>query len=257
MNLGETCHLKRHDLVTMWRTMLLLCCYHCDCMQQHYDVMQFECVLWRHTMHEWVMNIHYKTWIAQGRFTNIILTPSKQWGMCDKRNNPTSPPPVPSHAHGLLLPLALLASTSQPRETTHVDGVHGTEKKSGKVINPCCSEYLQETSKYDVYCQISNLSPTFCRQLNCWSLRCSWSNAYWRCSNYVFMLDLTPGFNGLGKDNCKTRREAIKFSDLVQLILEVWWHFFIFQHWDGTSSWNPSPRRTRTQFILCSEFHGC
>ena len=86
MNLGETCHLKRHDLVTVWRTILLLCCYHCDCMQQHNDVTQFEYVLRRHTMHEWVMNIHYKTWIAQGRFTNMILTPSKQWGMCDYDN---------------------------------------------------------------------------------------------------------------------------------------------------------------------------
>ena len=75
---------KETWLVTVWRTMLLLCCYHCDCMLQHYDVTQFECVLWRHTMHEWVMNIHLKTWIAQGRFTNIILTPSKQWGVCDK-----------------------------------------------------------------------------------------------------------------------------------------------------------------------------
>ena len=53
-------------------------------MQQHYDVMQFEYVLWRYTMHEWVMNIHYKTWITQERFTNVILTPSKQWGVCDK-----------------------------------------------------------------------------------------------------------------------------------------------------------------------------
>ena len=85
MNLGETCQLKRRDLVTVWRTMLLLCCYHCDWMQQHYDVTQFEYILWRHTIHEWVMNIHYKTWIAQGRFTNMILTPSKQWGGCDKR----------------------------------------------------------------------------------------------------------------------------------------------------------------------------
>ena len=30
MNLGETCHLKSSDMVTGWRTMLLLCCYHCD-----------------------------------------------------------------------------------------------------------------------------------------------------------------------------------------------------------------------------------
>ena len=84
MNLGETCDLKGRVLVTVWRTMLLLCCYHYDYMLQHYDVTQFEYVLWRHTMHEWVMNIHYKTWIALGRFTNIILIPSKQWGMCDK-----------------------------------------------------------------------------------------------------------------------------------------------------------------------------
>ena len=30
--------------------------------------------------------------------------------------------------------------------------------------------------------------------------------AYRRCSNYIFIIDLTPGFNGLGKDDCKTRR---------------------------------------------------
>ena len=55
----------------------------------HYDVTQFEYVLWSHTMHEWVMNIHYQTWIAQGRFTNMILTPSKQWGVCDKQETHT------------------------------------------------------------------------------------------------------------------------------------------------------------------------
>ena len=74
MNLGETCHLQRRDLVT-WRTMLLVYCYHCNCMQQHYDVSQFQYVLWRHTMNKWVLSIHYKSWIAQGRFTNIVLTP--------------------------------------------------------------------------------------------------------------------------------------------------------------------------------------
>ena len=41
-----------------------------------------EYVLWRHTMHEWVMNIHYQN-KNQGWFINIIRTPSKQWGMCD------------------------------------------------------------------------------------------------------------------------------------------------------------------------------
>ena len=40
-------------------------------------------------------------------------------------------------------------------------------------------------------------------------------------SNYIFMLNLTPGFNGLGKDNYNMRREAIKFCDLVRLILDT------------------------------------
>ena len=29
-------------------------------------------------------------------------------------------------------------------------------------------------------------------------------------TKYIFILDLTHGFNGLGKDNCKTRRETFK-----------------------------------------------
>ena len=49
-------------------------------------------------------------------------------------------------------------------------------------------------------------------------------------STYIFIPDLTPGFNGLGKENCKTRREAIQFWDHVWIILEV---HFVF---GGTSS---------------------
>ena len=45
-----------------------------------------------------------------------------------------------------------------------------------------------------------------------------WSIACRRCSNYIFILDLTPSFGGLGKVNCKTRCEAFKFWDLVPLI---------------------------------------
>ena len=67
----------------------------------------------------------------------------------------------------------------------------------------------------------------FSRQLNCWSLRCSWSN-------YIFILNLTPGFNGLSKDNYKIRRETFKFWDLVCLILETLWYI-----------WN----------LLCIKFH--
>ena len=34
-----------------------------------------------------------------------------------------------------------------------------------------------------------------------------------RCSNYIFILDLAPGFNGLGRDNYKTRRGSFKSWD--------------------------------------------
>ena len=61
----------------------------------------------------------------------------------------------------------------------------------------------------------------FSGQLNCWSLRCSWSSVCWRCSNYIFIVDLTPGFNILRQDNCKPRWETSKFWDLVCLILQI------------------------------------
>ena len=35
-------------------------------------------------------------------------------------------------------------------------------------------------------------------------------------------LNITPGFNGLGKDNCRTRWETMKYLDLAWLILQVW-----------------------------------
>ena len=60
LNLGETCHLKGRGMVTVWCTVLLLCCYDSESTQQHYDITLLEYVLWRHTMHEWVMNIHYQ-----------------------------------------------------------------------------------------------------------------------------------------------------------------------------------------------------
>ena len=48
-------------------------------------------------------------------------------------------------------------------------------------------------------------------QQNCWSLRCGWGMACRRCSNYILILELTPGLNGLGKDNCKTRQLHLSF----------------------------------------------
>ena len=61
----------------------------------------------------------------------------------------------------------------------------------------------------------------FSTQLNCWSIRCNWSIACRRCSNYIFILDLTPGFNILRKDNWKPRRKAFKVWDLVRLTSEI------------------------------------
>ena len=46
----------------------------------------------------------------------------------------------------------------------------------------------------------------------------SWSIACLSCSNYIFILNLTPGFSGLDKDNCKTTWEAFKSRDLLHLI---------------------------------------
>ena len=57
------------------------------------------------------------------------------------------------------------------------------------------------------YRQISNIRH-ICGQLNYWSLSCSWSIPCRRCSNYIFILNLTHGFSRLGRDNCKTRRET-------------------------------------------------
>ena len=88
----------------------------------------------------------------------------------------------------------------------------------------------------DYYCSKNNrgnipsnllYKPHLNRQYNCWSLRCSWNIARRRCSNCIFILDLTLGFNGLGNDNCKTRRETFKFGDLVRHILEVRWYRYM------------------------------
>ena len=60
------------------------------------------------------------------------------------------------------------------------------------------------------------------RQKYCWLLRCSWSIACRRCSNYIFIINLTHGLNVLGRDSCKTRRETFMFGDWVRLILDNW-----------------------------------
>ena len=85
--------------------------------------------------------------------------------------------------------------------------LQGSRGRSSQVDNHSQHTPRHRSKKKDYYRQTSNISRT-CR----------------RCSNYTFILDLTPGFNGLCKDNYKTRRETFKFWDLVRLILEVWWY---------------------------------
>ena len=64
--------------------------------------------------------------------------------------------------------------------------------------------------------------PHLSRPYNCWSIRCGWSIACRRCSNYIYILHWRPGWNRLRKDNCNTRRETVQIWDLVCLILEIW-----------------------------------
>ena len=84
------------------------------------------------------------------------------------------------------------------------------------------SQYWETTLRW-IYRQFSNIRRilVLSRQLNCWPIRCSWSIACRRCSKNIFILDLTLGFNGLGKDNCKTRRKSFKFWYLVRLVSEI------------------------------------
>ena len=109
------------------------------------------------------------------------------------------------------------------------------------------------------YHQISNIRHLRV-QLNCWPLRCSWSIVCRRCSNYIFILDLTPGFNALGKDNCKTRQETFEFGDLVRLVIEIWRYPLVHCHAVEWSLCNSFEDRTTVYFstvpdlqISCSD----
>ena len=90
-----------------------------------------------------------------------------------------------------------------------------------------------------------NYKTHFSRQLNCWSLRCSWSIACQRCSSYIFIVDATTGLNGLGKDNFKKRRESVKFWDLVQsyiTVFHMWWFIKIYPCHHGAALYKSLPK---------------
>ena len=88
--------------------------------------------------------------------------------------------------------------------------------------------------------QYTHISRTLVGNKNCWSLKCNWSITWRRCSSYIFILELTLGFNRFRKDNYKTKRETFKFWDSVSFILEV--YNFLFRI--GTGRFHPFPRLT-------------
>ena len=69
---------------------------------------------------------------------------------------------------------------------------------------------------YHIYGQVSKIGRTLAGN-KIVDHSCSWSIACQHCCNYIFILNLIPGIDSLGKDNCKTRRV------FVHLILEIWW----------------------------------
>ena len=92
----------------------------------------------------------------------------------------------------------------------------------GHDIIDCCSRIMtsnvidelsafpQKMHAVGSYRKISNIRCTLGNKIVDHALRCSWSIACWRCSNYIFILDLTSGFKGFGKDSRKTLRESFK-----------------------------------------------
>ena len=63
------------------------------------------------------------------------------------------------------------------------------------------------------------------------SLRCSWSIVCRRCFNYIFIPDLTPGFNGLGRP---LPDKTIPYINRVQPLSPLWhgeddnvWYIFL------------------------------
>ena len=65
------------------------------------------------------------------------------------------------------------------------------------------------------------------------------------CSNYIFILDLIPGFKGLGKGNCKRRREVLGLDasyirdftvcDHSNIVTNV--YQFFCETWYGDAFW--------------------
>ena len=119
----------------------------------------------------------------------------------NKQNTPPPPPPPP------------------PPEPAKNDELHPNSSSPGSNQNSSVQLNVQcrSVSSHADFCRLDTQShkiqwnlqykPHLSSQYDYWSLRYSWSITCRRCSNYIFFLDLTPSFNGLDKDNYKTRQE--------------------------------------------------
>ena len=111
-----------------------------------------------------------------------------------------------------------------------------------------CEHWIPSSLQYKTH---------FSGQLNCWSFRRSWSIACRRCSNYIFILNLTSGFNGLGKDNYQMRREAFKFWDLVRLILETLRYLYFYASMSASQKYPLYLHRSITRLHICNHICHC
>ena len=79
---------------------------------------------------------------------------------------------------------------------------------------------------WSTYRQVSNIRRTLVVNKNVDHSDVVGASPVGAAPTYIFILDLTSGFIGLGKDSCKMRRETFKFGDLVRLILEILRYFY-------------------------------
>ena len=107
--------------------------------------------------------------------------------------------------------------------------------------------------------------PNFSRKLNCWSLRCSWSIACRRCSNYIFILQLIFGYSnwpryGLRLSGWYCNPEQHELCQALWIIAGS--HFYAMEYWPRLSElylghifslWNTDPCSLNSSLVtfLC------
>ena len=64
-----------------------------------------------------------------------------------------------------------------------------------------------------------------------WSFRSSWSIACRRCSNWIFILDLTPGFYGLAETIARRDEKHLSFGIWCLLYKRLYVMFHITYNW--------------------------